>query len=404
MNNQSSRIRTRRPRHACRLGPLSMSTIDSDVRAALLADELGLLIDGATNYAIYMLDPTGHVTIWNRGAERIKGWRQGEIVGCHFGIFYPPGDVTAGKPEADLKRASAEGRFEEEGWRRRKDGVLFFASITMTALHDEHGALRGFGKVVRDITDQRTAEQKRRVAEARLQEVRAELIHVSRLSAMGTMASTLAHELNQPLTAIASLLEGTQLLLRDRPGTCDPLIEDAISRAVAQAIRAGDIVRHMREFTLPRDRERRCENLHDLIHEAAALGLVGVREKGVAVRIDVHDNAACVLADRIQIQQVLINLIRNSVQSLAGMPRRLLAICTQVDGDAVRIDVSDTGGGFAPGIADRLFEAFATTKADGMGLGLSISRTIVEAHDGRIWATRADGMTTFHFTLPRTNG
>ncbi|WP_375394666.1 PAS domain-containing protein, partial [uncultured Sphingomonas sp.] len=117
-----------------------------------MAEELGLLIDGATNYAIYMLDAEGRVTIWNRGAERIKGWTEAEIIGSDFARFYPPEDVAAGKPGDDLARASALGRIEEESWRLRKDGSEFLASITITALRDDAGALRGFGKVVRDIT------------------------------------------------------------------------------------------------------------------------------------------------------------------------------------------------------------------------------------------------------------
>ena len=111
----------------------------------LLAEELGLLIDAATNYAIYMTDPDGIVTIWNRGAERIKGWSSADIIGQHFSLFYPPEDIAAAKPQADLDRAAAEGRVEEESWRIRKDGSEFLASITMTALHDADGALRGFG-------------------------------------------------------------------------------------------------------------------------------------------------------------------------------------------------------------------------------------------------------------------
>ncbi len=313
-------------------GTIKLDNDKTELRdTPLLAEELGLLIDGATNYAIYMLDPHGVVTIWNRGAERIKGWRAGEIVGQHFALFYPPDDVAAGKPQADLDRASAEGRVEEDSWRIRKDGSEFLASVTITALHDSAGALRGFGKVVRDITDQKAAESalarreqhlrsiletvpdamividergtissfsaaaerlfgyaqtqaigrnvkmlmpepdrrqhddylehyrttgerkvigklrvvngqrrtgetfpveltvgetlsggqrlftaflrdltERRLTELRMQELQSELIHVSRLSAMGTMASTLAHELNQPLTAITNYLETTR--------------------------------------------------------------------------------------------------------------------------------------------------------------------------------------------------
>ncbi|MEG8055447.1 PAS domain S-box protein [Sphingomonas sp. 22L2VL55-3] len=141
----------------------SQSSHDTDVQAvargdAALAEELGLLIDGATTYAIYMLDPQGRVTIWNRGAERIKGWAEAEIIGRDFAIFYPADDIAADKPAADLARAHGCGRIEEESWRVRKDGSEFLAHVTITALHDDAGALRGFGKVIRDITHEKAAE------------------------------------------------------------------------------------------------------------------------------------------------------------------------------------------------------------------------------------------------------
>ncbi|RZM09136.1 MAG: PAS domain S-box protein, partial [Sphingomonas sp.] len=141
----------------------SQSPHDTDPQAvargdAALAEELGLLIDGATTYAIYMLDPHGRVTIWNRGAERIKGWAEAEIIGRDFAIFYPADDIAAGKPAADLARAHRDGRIEEESWRVRKDGSEFLAHVTITALHDDAGALRGFGKVIRDITHEKAAE------------------------------------------------------------------------------------------------------------------------------------------------------------------------------------------------------------------------------------------------------
>jgi two-component system sensor kinase FixL len=127
-------------------------------RNAVMAQELGLLIDGAANYAIYMLNTEGLVTIWNLGAERLKGWTEAEIIGSNFSKFYTSEDVLAGKPGADLERAATCGRIEEESWRMRKDGSEFLASVTMTALRDEAGDLRGFGKVIRDITDQKAAE------------------------------------------------------------------------------------------------------------------------------------------------------------------------------------------------------------------------------------------------------
>jgi two-component system sensor kinase FixL len=504
------------------IGGLDTSTGERSV--AGMRDELALLIDGATNYAIYMLDPEGRVTIWNRGAERIKGWTADEVVGRDFAIFYPADEVAAGKPQSDLERAGVLGRFEEDSWRLRKDGSEFLASVTMTALRDDSGALKGFGKVVRDITDQKAAEAalkrreshlqsildtvpdamvviaedgticsfsaaaerlfgfteaevtgknvemlmpdpdrrqhngylqrylatgerriigqarlvtglkrdgttfpmelavgeavsggqrlftgfvrdltERRRTELRLQELQSELIHVSRLSAMGTMASTLAHELNQPLTAIANYLEATRDMLADPEADTLELVREALDDAAGQSLRAGQIVRRLRAFVARGDIERQVDSLRRVVEEAAALALVGAAAKGVHTTITLHSGCDPVLVENVQVQQVLVNLIRNAVEAMAGTARRELHITSAPDeGDTVRITVTDTGEGLMAKMLPRLFEAFETSKEDGMGLGLSISRTIVEAHGGRIWAeARPEGGTAFHFTLMR---
>lgn len=486
-------------------------------------EELGLLIDGATNYAIYMLDPEGRVTIWNRGAQKIKGWTEDEIIGRDFSIFYSPNDVASGKPANDLARASAEGSIEEESWRIRKDGSEFLASVTITALKGDDGALRGFGKVIRDVTDQkaaaaavsrrehhlrsilatvpeamivmnergtvssfsRTAETmfgyleaevvgrnvsmlmphadrsshdgylqtywqtgvrhiigsvrvttalrsngdefpielavgevsiggeriftgflrdltSRQADERKLQELQSRLVHVSRVSAMGTMASTLAHEINQPLTAIDAYLETTREMIRDSD---DPLlveVSDALDHAASQTLRAGDIIRRLRSFVAGGDTGFRLERLDLLIDEATSLGLLGAHEAGITVTMTIAAGLDQVLVDRIQIQQVLVNLIRNAIHAMAGVATRQLSISAAPDRDGwVRVSVGDTGAGIDAAVIDRLFDAFATTKESGMGLGLSICRTIVESHGGRIWAAAVPGGgTVFHFCIP----
>lgn len=512
------------------IGLSRQHAIESDARAdlrareaELIAEELNLLIDGAQGHAIYMLDPDGDVTIWNKGAERLKGWSEAEIVGRNAALFYPTDAIAAGKPAADLTRAAAEDKLEEEAWRVRKDGSEFIASVAITALRNADGTLRGFAKIVTDITERRAAEQalrtreshlrsilstvpdamvviddrgciisfsaaaerlfgyreaellganvsrlmpapdrdrhdnyierylatgekriigigrvvfaarkdgttfpmelsigetaeghqkiftgfirdltERQRTEERLETLQSELIHVSRVSAMGTMASTLAHELNQPITAVTNYVEAIRDLLAAPAADDIPMIRDALDETAKEALRAGHIVRRLRDFVARGEVEKTVEKLPPLINDAAVLGLMGAREKGIEPIFDLDPYASPVLVDKVQIQQVLINLIRNAVEAMAGCPVRRLRVTSQVEASGfARVTVADTGTGLAPDVAERLFSAFVSTKAEGMGLGLSICRTIVEANGGRIWADAvADGGTAFTFTLP----
>jgi len=491
-----------------------------DVRQ--MAAELGLLIDSATNYGIYMLDPRGRVTIWNQGAQRIKGWSHAEVLGRHCAMFYTASDVAAGKPDADLARAEAVGRFEEQCWRPRKDGSSFPASVTITALRDADSDLVGFGKVIRDITEQRAAEgaiearelhlrsilstvpdamviiddrgtissfsaaaellfgyteaeltgtnvavlmpepyrsahdgwlaqyrqtgerhiigSKRRVSgrrkdgstfpmelaigeaisngvriftgfardltlkeqtEAQVHELESELLHVSRVSAMGTMASTLAHELNQPITAVINYVEAAADLLLDPSPQAVASVREALAEAANEALRAGQIIRRLRQFVASGDNDKRIEPLAALIEESCTLGLAGAEARGISRRLQFDPDIGPVLVDRVQIHQVLINLLRNAVEAMTPMGTGEVTISTRQENGFARISITDTGPGLSEVVTAQLFQAFVTTKREGMGLGLSICRTIVEAHGGRIWADRAaGGGSYFHFTLP----
>jgi two-component system sensor kinase FixL len=223
---------------------------------------------------------------------------------------------------------------------------------------------------------------------------------MSRLTAMGEMASTLAHELNQPLSAIANYLKGARLML-NAAQQCDARIMEALDKAGDQAVRAGQIIRRLRDFVARGEAERRFESLPKLIEEASALALVGGKEFGLRVRYQIDPRAELVLADKVQIQQVVLNLIRNAIDAMEGGARRDLTIASElVDPETARVSVSDTGCGISPEVADRLFQPFVTSKSQGMGVGLSISRTIIEAHGGRLWAEQNPaGGTVFRFTL-----
>ncbi|WP_324749678.1 PAS domain-containing protein [Sphingomonas sp. LY54] len=257
---------------------------------------------------------------------------------------------------------------------------------------DEGHPIRAVGAMA-DITD-------RRHAEAELRKLQAELIHVSRLSAMGAMASTLAHEINQPLTAITGYLRGSQRLLADQPDAEE--VVGALEAAEASALRAGHIVRRLRELVARGNVAVRTEDVARMIEEAAVLAFIDEQVLGVAHQIHVDPDARWVEADSIQIQQVLINLVRNAIEAMKDLPRREVTIATRaVGGGLVEVSVADTGTGLSEEVADALFSPFRTTKSEGMGIGLSISRTIIEAHGGKIWAeNRPEGGAVFRFTLP----
>lgn len=241
-----------------------------------------------------------------------------------------------------------------------------------------------------------------RQAEARLQRLQADLIHVSRLSTMGEMASALAHEVNQPLGAIGIYAAACDYLLAESGTIRIDAARDALAAAIGQTQRAGAIIRRLRDFVTRGESDRQFESVQGLIGDACDLALIGVREQGVNTRIDPGPPGTRVFADRVQIQQVLVNLIRNACEAMRDSARRDLAIVAAVQDDGfVRISVSDTGPGISEAVAETLFLPFVTTKPAGMGVGLSVSQSIVHAHGGIFWAdSTATGGATFHFILP----
>jgi two-component system sensor kinase FixL len=345
--------------------------------------------------AMIVIDTQGIMQSFSATAERQFGYTADEAVGQNVGILMP--EPYAGQHDGYLARYMATGERRIIGIGRivvgrRKDGSTFPMELSVGEMHS--GSRRFFTGFARDLTERQQTRQ-------RLQELQAELIFMSRFTALGEMASTLAHELNQPLTAVASYLNGARRLLDGGRPADIPTARGAIDSASQQALRAGQIIKRLREFVARGENEPQVEDLRKLVEEACALALVGVKEAGVHVTFDFDPAARLVVADRIQIQQVILNLVRNAIEAMQEVARRELKIATRMrDDQTAEIEVTDTGPGIAPEIAAKLFQPFITTKAQGMGVGLSISRTIVEAHGGRLWAeANPGGGTIFRLTL-----
>ena len=345
--------------------------------------------------AMIVIDEFGRIESLSATAERLFGYPMAEAIGRNISMLMP--SPYREQHDAYLKRYLGTGEKHIIGIGRvvsgqRKDGTTFPMHLTVGELRsaDRH-YFTGF---IRDLTDQQ-------ITESRLKELQSEVTHMSRFTALGEMASTLAHEINQPLTAISNYLRGCQRLLQRVDSDSSAMLRDAIGKAADQALRAGQIIRRLREFVARGESDRRIESLPKLIEDASTLALIGAKENGVDVSFRLDPAVDLVLADRIQIQQVLVNLIRNAIEVMAETPgRRRLEIAAVADRESlVRVSVSDTGLGIAPEIAKQLFQPFVTTKRKGMGLGLSICRTIIEAHGGKIWVEPNPGVVRFS-TLP----
>jgi two-component system, LuxR family, sensor kinase FixL len=345
--------------------------------------------------AMIVIDEKARIQSFSATAERLFGHAPEELVGENVRILMP--SPYREQHDSYMARYLTTGERRIIGIGRvvvglRKDGSTFPMELSVGEMRLETG--RYFTGFVRDLTERQNTE-------ARLQELQAELIHMSRFTALGEMASTLAHEINQPLTAIINYLKGCRRLLEQSPDERAPMLRNAVEKAAEQALRAGQVIRHLREFVARGEAERHVEHLLKLIQEASALALVGAKERGVRVSYRFDPAAELVLADRIQIQQVLLNLIRNAIEAMEDAPRRELLVATAAkDEGMAEVSVTDTGTGLAPDVAEQLFQPFITTKKHGMGVGLSICRTIVEAHGGKIWAESKPGQgTAFRFTL-----
>lgn len=354
-------------------------------RAAAVAAEsehrFRLMVDGVIDYAIFMLDPAGHVANWNAGAARIKGYTASEVLGSHFSRFYLPEEREAGEPERTLAAAVADGRCEREGWRVRKDGTKFWASVVIDSIRDAEGTLLGFAKITRDITKQRQARQA-------LEEAREQLFQVQKLEAIGQLSGGIAHDFNNLLQGITGSLEVAQWrIAKRRFDDLDHLITGAIasaSRAAALTHRLLAFARRQPLDPKPVRVSARVDSMQDMLRRT--LG----EKIDVVLRFDdaPRNGLWPVLCDPSQLEAAILNLVLNAKEAMPEGGRLTIGTRNVVidssaaakireakPGDYVCICVSDTGSGMPQHVIDRAFDPFFTTKPMGQGNGLGLSMT-----------------------------
>ena len=345
--------------------------------------------------AIVIIDETGIIDTVNPAAERLFGYSGDELVGENVRILMPSPQREAHDAHLARYRETGEKRVIGIGRvvvGRRKDGTTFPARLAIGEIELDQGRL--FTGFLHDITERENIQRRAGILQQ-------ELMHASRLSAMGEMASGIAHELNQPLTAIMNYTKAARRRL-DRANADAAPITDLVDKAGQQAERAAEIIRRLRTFIKKDESERHLETINAVVGEAAAMALIGASDHDIELIFALDDALPPVLIDRIQVQQVVLNILRNAIEAFEGPGERKISISTRAAGRAeVEVDIRDNGPGLAPGIADDPFRPFQTTKADGIGIGLAISRTIIDAHGGRLWAENSpEGGAVFRFSVP----
>jgi PAS domain S-box-containing protein len=361
-----------------------------------------LLVDAVTDYAIYMLDTEGRVSSWNRGARRIKGYEASEILGRHYSIFFTEEDQRSGKPALALETARKSGRFEDEGWRVRKDGSQFWALAVIDAIHDKNGRLIGFGKVTRDMTERREAQRQ-------IDQIREQLARAQKMEAIGHLTGGIAHDFNNLLQVIT----GNVALLQSQIGD-DPKAVQRLRNMAMAADRGARLTRQLLAFARRQPLQPRVVDLARALTDGANL-LHRTLGDNIEVESVVAGGLWNAFVDLAQLENALLNLALNARDAMpnggkltielrnAYLDERYAARHGDVKaGQYVLIAVTDTGIGMTPEQVERAFEPFFTTKPEGAGLGLSQVYGFVKQSDGHIKIYSEPGQgTTVKLYLPR---
>jgi two-component system sensor kinase FixL len=348
---------------------------------------------------IVVIDERGTIQVFNRACEELFGYAPVDVLGQNIRTLMPEPYRT--EHDGYLANYRTTGNKKIIGIGRevvgcRKDGSTF--PMYLSVGEGQLNGKRIFVGIIHDLTS-------RDETRTRLANVQAELVHVSRISDMAQMVGALAHELNQPLAAIMNYMKAARRTIETGAAGSAGKAQELIDKAAEQTARAGKIIRNIRDFLEKRESIRTEEDVNSVVRDAIELGLAGAAHPDVKLRLELTAGAHKVFIDKVQIQQVVINLVRNSVDAMEQSEQRHLSVQTRANenGELI-IAVSDSGPGLSPEVAERLFQPFVTSKAEGMGIGLSICRSIVESHNGRIWAdANSPSGVTFRFTLPEAN-
>jgi two-component system, LuxR family, sensor kinase FixL len=372
--------------------PVRPSAERGDDENSLFDALIGFAVDG-----IMIIDEKGTVRVFNKACERLFGYSAAEVIGRNLNMLMPA--PYHGEHDRYLAHYVATGERHIIGIGRevsgkRKDGSEFPMNLSVG-----EGVIRGdriFLGIITDISN-------RLARERRILELQTEMLHVGRLTDMGQVAAGLAHELNQPLTAILNYTNAGLDIAGERG---DSELKSVFGKVAEQATRAGNIIRRLRAFVEKRGPNRSEEDITRTIDEAIRLGQINPGERGIKLRVVFEQGLPAVSIDRVQIQQVLINLMKNAVEAMENSQRHELTVSVgNVAPELVQVSVADTGLGISEDMAEKLFQPFVTTKATGMGMGLSICRGIIEAHGGRLWVEpNPGGGAVFRFNIPAAQG
>jgi PAS domain S-box-containing protein len=364
-----------------------------------------LLVEQVTDYGIFMLDEKGRIVSWNEGARRMKGYNASEIIGKYFSIFYPEEDIINGKPAYELKVAMAEGKYEEEGWRLRKDGSRFWANVVITAVYNAAGTLVGFSKVTRDLSERKASERALRDSYDRYRNLADELKITNRELTLANeeleqFTSIVSHDLQEPVRTIKSFL---QLIEMKWGQSIPPEPKVYIEKATNAIDRMKELIRNLLHYSQLTKEEiiRQDVNVSDIFNEA--LQNVRTSIEASNAEIVIENEVGTIRGDRVQLVQLMQNLVSNALKFTSAETPRIKIRCTREKGE-VKFSVSDNGIGIAEGDLNKVFEIFRRlhTKKEypGTGIGLAICKKIVDRHGGRIWPESKPGRgTTFYFTL-----